>query len=140
MGCLDDVLSLDGTLDKRGRQKRTLFLLIDIACIVLLVIGAAEAWMVPRGRHFYVISSSLATLTSLAAVLCVLCKVKLTTTIIVFCGYIHGFTTLFSDLTARAAGNTTWPVLVVIIDFLLVMEIPTRYSMWLVCVLRCHGD
>ena len=133
MGCLDDMLSLDGTLDKRSRQKRTLFLLINSACFVLLAGGAAEAWVIPRGRHFYVVSSALATLASRAAVFLVICKVKLTTPIVVFFGYVHGFTTLVADLTARAAGNTTWPLLVVIVDFLLVMETPTRYSMWLVC-------
>ena len=133
MGCLDAVLSLDGTLDKRGRQKRTLFFFIHSAGIVLLVGGAAEAWMVPRGRHFYVVSSALATLASLASVFIVICKVKLTTPIVVLFAYIHGFATMFTDLTARAAGNTTWPVLVLVVDFLLVMEIPTRYSMWLVC-------
>ena len=134
MGCLDAVLSLDGTLDKRQRQKRTLFLVLNIAGLILQTLGSLEAYAVPRGRYFFYISSIITSCASLCAIVLVLCKFKVTTTSIMILAYIYSVSTFSADLTARAAGNTSWPVLVLVVDFVLVMEVPAHHSMGIVSV------
>ena len=133
MGCLDDVLSLDGTLDKRGRQKRTLFFFMCLGGFVVQMASSIEVWMDLRGRYFYCFFSAFTACTYLCAIMMALCKVKITTPKYVFFAYSSAVTILWGDLTARAAGNTVWPILVLIVDYLLVMEVPSRYSMGVVC-------
>ena len=78
--CLKAVLSLDGTLGKKGTELRT---------------------------HFFVVVGSL---------------YMLTTDILMW------------DLSERTISSSQWPQLVVVIDMLLVMQVPTRYSLGLVCL------
>ena len=134
MGCLDDVLSLDGTLDKRSTQKRTLFFVMNLSGLFLQTAAAIQTWADPRGRYIYCVVSALTSCLSLAAVVQVLRRCQLTPLRLVFFGYAYCLSILSSDLTARTAGNNAWPILVVVVDYLLVMEVPTCYSVGVVCV------
>ena len=134
MGCLDAALSLDGTLDKKSTQKRTLFLTVNVAAFLLLLAGPGLSLTALNGRYWYCVASVLAFCMSLCGIATVLCRCKLTTSIIVSLAYAYSMAILVTDFTARAASTTAWPVLVVVVDFLLVMAVPAPYSMWLVCV------
>ena len=133
MRCLDAVLSLDGTLDKKDTRKRKLFFVFNVT-VLLMMAGTWEVWVNLRGRYFYYATGVFSICTAIYATMLVLCKVKLTTPAIVFVAYSYALGTFGGDVTARAIGNTAWPLLVVVVDFLLVMEVPARHSMCVVCV------
>ena len=133
MRCLDAVLSLDGTLGKKDTHKRRLFFIFN-AAVLLMMTGTSEALSEPRGRYLYCTTCVLAITAAIYATALVLCKVKLTTPAIVFIASVYALGTFSADITSRAFGDTSWPVLVLVVDFLLVMEVPTRHSMCIVCV------
>ena len=133
MRCLDAVLSLDGTLDKKDTHKRKLFFVLNIA-VFFTTTGFYEALSDPRGRYLYCATTVLRVAAAIYATILVLCKVKLTTPAIVFIAYSYVLATFGTDVTSRAFGNTSWPLLVLVVDFLLVMEVPARHSMYVVCV------
>ena len=133
MRCLDAVLSLDGTLDKKDTRKRTMFFVLNVA-VLLMTLGTLEVWFNLQGRYLYCTTVLFVICAAIYATILVLCKVKLTTPAIVFIAYIYVLGTFSADITARATGNNSWPLLVLVVDFLLVMEVPTRYSMCVVCV------
>ena len=134
MRCLDAVLSLDGILDKKDTHKRKLFFVYTVAALLAMMTGFIEALSDPRGRYLYCATRVFSVCAALYATVLVPCKVKLTTPAIVFIAYSYALAIFGADVTARAVGNTAWPLLVVVVDFLLVMEVPTRHSMCLVCV------
>ena len=134
MRCLDSILSLDGTLDSRGRQKRSLFLAMNFAAFVMQATAGYNAWLDPHGAYFYTVAILIVGCVSLAAMAMVLCKINLTTQTILVLACVYTVLAMLIDITARAAGETMWPVLVIIVDFLLVMEVPTCYSTGVVCV------
>ena len=141
MRCLDAVLSLDGTLDKKDTRKRTMFFVLNVA-VLLMTLGTLEVWFNLQGRYLYCTTVLFVICAAIYATILVLCKVKLTTPAIVFIAYIYVLGTFSADITARATGNNSWPLLVLVVDFLLVMEVPTCYSMGVVCchtsVFGCH--
>ena len=134
MRWLDAVLSLDGTLDKKSTQKRTLFFAMNFAGWILQTIIILQVWVDLRGRYMYAVANTMAFLTSASAIVRVLFRHKVTTAAVVCTAFSYCAGIMFTDFTARAAGNNAWPMLVLVVDFLLVMEMPTPYSMWLVCV------
>ena len=134
MRCLDAVLSLDGTLDKKDTRKRTMFFVLSVAALLMMLVDCFDTWVDLRGRHLFRTTGLCTMCTAIYAIMLVLCKVKLTTPAIVFIAYSYSLGTFCADITTRAIGNTAWPLLVVVVDFLLVMEVPTRYSMCVVCV------
>ena len=133
MRCLDAMLSLDGTLDKKATQKRKMFFVLNVA-VLLMMIGTWEVWIDPRGRYLYRVTGLVTLFAAVYATMLVICKVKLTTPAIVCIACAYAVGTFGADVTARAAGNTSWMLLVIVVDFLLVMEVPARYSMRVVCV------
>ena len=133
MRCLDAVLSLDGTLDKKATQRRTMFFVFNIIAL-LMTTGTLGVWGGIRGRYLYCVTGLVTMCAAICATVLVLCKGKLTTPTIVCVAYIYALVVFSADITARSIGNTGWGLLVLVVDFLLVMEVPTRYSMCVVCV------
>ena len=133
MRCLDAVLSLDGTLGKKDTHKRRLFFIFNVS-VLLMMTGFVEALSDPRGRSIYIVTCLLTISVAIYATTLVLCKVKLTTPAIVFIASVYAIGTFSADITSRAFGDASWPLLVLVVDFLLVMEVPARYSMCVVCV------
>ena len=133
MRCLEGVLSLDGTLDARARRKQTLFFVICFVALFCTILAGFRALVNPQGRYFYVASYVLALTALLAGVVLVLCRAKLTTRIIVSFCYMTVVAVVGIDISVRAAERVAWPLLVLIVDVLLVMEVPAHYSMGVVC-------
>ena len=131
--CLDSILSLDGTLDTRGKEKQALFLVYNVGSFLMIASSTFSSWFEPRGRYIFTVSSCLSLGAAMIAIALVLCRFKVTVASVVFFSYVYGMTTIIVDFTARAAGNTAWPLLVIVVDFLLVMEVPRGYSMGIVC-------
>ena len=133
MQCLNGVLSLDGTLSTKRKELRTQFFIFACAgwSTTLFSLGmTSEAQL--RNPIFFV--GTLVILLGLSIAICaVLCKVPLTTTMVVGTLYMITCGILMWDLNGRAVSIEQWPTLVLIIDILLVMQVPKVYSLGLVC-------
>ena len=133
MQCLNGVLSLDGTLSTKRKELRTQFFIFACAgwwTMVVTLVMTLEAQL--RNPVFF--AGTLVVLLGLSIAICaVLCRVPLTTRIVVGTLYVATFGLLLWDLNARAVSSEQWPLLVLIIDMLLVMQVPKVYSLGLVC-------
>ena len=135
MQCLKAVLSLDGTLSNKETERRTQFLLFCGLGMSTCIVGISLSWDMHVSHPAYMAGTLLAIGGLAIGVLEVLCKVPLTTPIVV--GPLFSLTTgiLLWDLDARTVSYTQWPLLVLVIDMLLVMRVPTMYSLGLVGVI-----
>ena len=131
MQCLNGVLSLDGTLSRKGKELRTQVFIA--ACVgwwgnVLDLVFNFDTYHTPMN-----IAGTLVVMVTLSTVICaVLCRVPLTTKVVVGTLYMMTFGVLLWDLNARTIFMHQWPLLVLVIDMLLVMQVPARYSLGLV--------
>ena len=135
MQCLNGVLSLDGTLTGKEKEKRTRFFIFSTAGLLFLLLGVSSSLDSQMNHRTELIGSVLATLGLGTGVCVVLCRVPLTTPIVVGILYMLTSAMLSWDLNARAFSRVQWPLLVLAVDMLLVMQVPTRYSLGLVCFL-----
>ena len=133
MQCLNGVLSLDGTLSMKKKELRTQFFIFTCvgwwANILALVLNLHQQLNQPL-----ILGGTMVIMFGLSIAICaVLCRVPLTTRTVVGTLYMTTLGILMWDLSARALFTTQWALLVLIIDMLLVMQVPTRYSLGLVC-------
>ena len=135
MQCLNGVLSLDGTLSTKRKELRTQF--FTFACVGWLATVFTLVTSFERlASHRISFGGTLVVLLGFGiAIALVLCRVPLTTRVVVGTLYIVTCGMLTWDLNARTLSASQWPLLVLIIDMLLVMQVPTRYSLGLVCVI-----
>ena len=135
MQCLYGVLSLDGTLSTKRKELRTQFFIF--ACVGWLsVVLALMATFAQQKRHLIFLGGTMVVLLGFSIVICaVLCRVQLTTRVVVGTLYVITSGILMWDLSGRAVTREYWAVLVLIIDVLLVMQVPKVYSLGLVCVI-----
>ena len=133
MRWLNGVLSLDGTLNTKRKELRTQFFIF--ACVGWwgTVLNFVLTIAIQLSQPFALAGSVWALLGFSSALCAVLCRVPLTTKIIVGTLYMVTCGMLIFDLNTRPVNLSQWPVLVLIIDMLLVMQVPTRYSLGLVC-------
>ena len=132
MQCLNGVLSLDGTLSRKKKELRTQFFIAACvawwACVLAVVASFDSLTSIPL-----ILAGTLMNMVTLSIAICaVLCRVPLTTRTVVGTLYMMTFGILMWDLGARTIFIEQWPLLVLIIDVLLVMQVPTRYSQGLV--------
>ena len=128
MGCLERALSLDGTLDLQRRHRRKLFFFFH--CVSLAGTSLFTLIEVLTFRDSYVFLAGLigSVLWSFFAVLVILFKYELTTLIMVSGAALCAISLLASDLSARTEYGYVWPMMVLFVDYLLVLQLPTRYS------------
>ena len=135
MKCLNGVLSLDGTLSTKMRELRTNFFIF--ACVGLVV--SVGTWFATfpaqMSQPLSWIGSVVIQLALSAGMCAVLCRVPLTTGLVVVTLYVATSGVLMLDFNGRVISMSFWPSLVLVIDMLLVMQVPTRYSLGLVCVI-----
>ena len=131
-GCLANVLSLDETLSKEDARKRTLFFAINVATFAFMLL-----FIVSDLRHLMVVPIVgacvfLGTATSFVGMVVILCRVRITQIHVVVCACCFVVTVVLSDLDSRAKSSTFWAPLVLVVDFLLVMQVDAKYSVGLV--------
>ena len=133
MQCLNGVLSLDGTLSRKKKELRTQFFIA--ACVAWCATVLAVLANFDSQRSIPIIlAGALVLLLALSIAICaVLCRVPLTTRVVVGTLYMMTCALLMWDLSGRTIFIEQWPMLVLVIDMLLVMQVPTRYSQGLVC-------
>ena len=122
------VLSLDGTLSKRKQQVRALFFGFNVATLLGALVYIPSSTEKFDLEPIFAVALIIVSFVSLFAVLAVLSKMNLTAGLMTSCAYGNGFAMCLGDLTYRVKGDTMWAPLVLIVDLLLVMEVPTRYT------------
>ena len=130
MQYLRGVLSLDGTL---GKKETALRLRVLVSATIALCTTLSGT--VPTLHEQMAVSlagTALAMLSSLIGIGAVLCKVPLSTRIVVCALYAGAAGILLWDLDLRTLSNDRWAILVLVIDMLLVMRVPTFYTSGLV--------
>ena len=132
MQCLNGVLSLDGTLSRKRKELRTQF--FTFACVGWWANLFGLVFNLDAHRSTPVILvGTLAIMLGCSIGICaVLCRVPLTTRTVVGTLYTVTCGILMLDLNARVISIDAWPLLVLVIDMLLVMQVPIRYSQGLV--------
>ena len=129
--CVEGALTLDGTLDAKERRKRELFLVMNTAAFVFLIVFMLVS-MKYGGLRVWAILLSM--LTTVMGYIFIFGRFKLTTPIVVGVGYSHSAIILVGDLLARCNSDDLWTPLVLVVDLLLVMQVPSRYTRALVGV------
>ena len=81
----------------------------------------------------YLVMLLLAWIAGLMGVAIVLCRYPLRVGVVTLLAYICAVLVVVGDVSARANAGNAWPMLVVVVDYLLVMQVPERYSVGLVC-------
>ena len=132
MQCLNGVLSLDGTLSTKKKELRTQFFIFASVGLSGNVLSTV-ATLAGKLRHPINLAGTLVVSLGFSIAICaVLCRVPLTTRVVVGTLYMITSGMLMWDLNGRTLSRDTWPVLVLIIDMLLVMQVPKVYSLGLV--------
>ena len=141
MGWLEGVVSLDGTLDKNERKKRTLFLLfMSVSSVFFLVYMALFIYVSYSTELRAILMSAIVIeiVVTIYVVIHVCCKRPLVERLILCTGISMSLTVLCSDLTARTISQTRWPALVLVADFFLVMQVNDRIVSILVVTTICY--
>ena len=128
---LENSLSLNGTLCKKEKNRRALFLTINAGAMLftlLLFSNFDLKWFVSVAATVVSVS------TALFAIATILCKRTLSKPMIVCVGFSYAFAICLADLTARSASVAVmWTANIIVVDMLLVMQVDPRYSLGLVC-------
>ena len=129
--CIEGALTLDGTLDAKERRKREMFFGINSTAVASMLVFSVTGFQYGGLRRWSTIAGVV---TSLFSVVHILCKKKLTTPVMVGVCYAYAVIVFGADLVSRCNGDMYWSPLVLVVDLLLVLRVPTRYTAGLVCV------
>ena len=125
---LDAVLSIDGTLDNKEWQKRGLFFAFNVLAVFFVSINTAVSVGVYESRPVSLVGGVCYFTAAAIGLGNVLMKRQLTTRVVVTVACIYVAAILLVDITSRTLGMTVWATLVLVVDLLLVMQVPQRYT------------
>ena len=125
---LENALSLDGTLDKKEWQKRVLFFAFNVIGLFFVMMNTAVSVGVYESRPVSIVGGVCYFTGAAIGLGNVLMKRQLTTRVVVTVAYIYVAAILLIDVTSRTLGMTVWATLVLVVDLLLVMQVPQRYT------------
>ena len=124
------MLSLDGTLDENEQYKRTLFLGLHCATLIAQTIAMFVADVSPVMQ----ISTLMALATAMFSILWVLCRCKVTNTVVAYVAYTHLASIMLVDWHSRARGSSVVGIFVLVVDFLLVMQVDAYHTLLVVSI------
>ena len=130
--CLEAAISLEGTLSKEEQKPRATFLLFAVAALVFNTGHIAATWEEHTFAMVYMVATGIIQVVFFVVALNILCKRPLSTRFTVSSLYLASLGLYMWDLNGRVSQLPSWPMLVLIIDMLLVMRVPARYSWYLV--------
>ena len=133
MGYFEWALSLDGTLGAREQKQRSLLFYMAVLGAVFTNLDYVFTLARRKDRPANLLSGACMTVGCLIIIACILCKRRLTTAVVVGAIYFLSFSVFLWDLEARMVASFNWPLVVLMVDVLLVMQVPARYSTGLVC-------
>ena len=146
MRCLNSALTIDGSLSADEVKKRTIMFAFCVASAVsTLVVLLLQQKSDGQQVIFFKIGSCIIITAGFVAVVKVLCKQQLHTAFVVGIMYFVGIGVFMWDLHTRTFGFFSWPLLILVVDMLLVMQVASRYSAWFVgaivvwlCLMSCE--
>ena len=127
-------MSLDGTLGKKAQQQRTILFVFMAVALAFTVSGLLAKWGDGPDAAVLVIIFMTIIPIEVGTMIALLCKQVLPMWYVVLCLYYVAFIMFMTDLNSRTMGSTSWPLIVVVIDLLLVMQAPARSALGLVGV------
>ena len=128
MRCLNSALTIDGSLSADEVKKRTImFAFCAAASAANLFVYEVQGYYLQE-RNLNMIGVIAFNIGCWVVVGKVLCKQHLHTRFVVGMLYLFGICIFTWDLDTRALSYTSWPLLILIVDLLLVMQVPARYS------------
>ena len=140
--CLERVLTLDGTLGPQDAYKRRVLFWVSLIVVICSGMGVM-VYSGKAGGQGLLLGGFLLELSSLGFTLVyILCKKPLNDAVVVGAVYVSSISIFLFELSSRATSGSSWPLLVLKVDLLLVMQMPARYSialvafslMWLIVV------
>ena len=128
MRCLNSALTIDGSLSADEVKKRTIMFAFCVVSVLVTVLAFMMHQDDVTVQTVNVLGSTIVVLSGCVGIVKVLCKQQLHTTFVV--GFLYSFSVsiFLWDLDARTYGFVGWPLLILVVDMLLVMEVPSRYS------------
>ena len=134
MRCLNSALTIDGSLSADEAKKRTTMFVFCVYAAVVTVVFSLLLQQKTDAQHQIVheLGSCIVATAGFVGIVKVLCKQQLHTTFVVGIMYIFGIGIFMWDLHARSYEYFSWPMLILVVDMLLVMQVPSRYSAWFV--------
>ena len=135
MDCVRSGVTLNGTLGRKESKKRAVLCLYAGATSIFIMFNT----LVDYGRILVQPVSCFNTFIMLtvhsSVAVAVLCGKNMSMRVIIAYIYMFVFSTLMLDLSGRAIGTVHWPLLVLGVDLLLVMQVPSGYTLAVVgCV------
>ena len=134
MRCLNSALTIDGSLSAAEVTKRTIMFAFCVVGVSVNVVVSFSHLGKTDVQHQIVniLASCIFIAVGCVGIVKVLCKQQLHTPFVVGFMYFVGIAICLWDLVARTHGILGWPLLILIVDMLLVMQVPSRYSAWFV--------
>ena len=132
--CLEEGFSIDGTLSGQDRKRRVFWFVFAIIS-ALAAIGelALSSWDRQTMHLPYLIGTVTIVGSDVMAVIVIFCKLPMHPNLVVFHMYVQCAAVFVWDLNARTVSYTMeWPMLILIIDMLLVLQMSERWSLGLV--------
>ena len=130
--CLEPALTLDGQTSANERKKRTLFLQMCSVGVFLVLWFLAASAPVLHARILTSVACIISVFIFTISISLVLLKYRLSDVFVVAMVYGASLCILCWDLNSRTKSSSSWPLLVICVDCLLIMELPARYSVGLV--------
>ena len=129
MRCLNSALTIDGSLSAVEAKMRTImFAFCVYAAVATLVASAFFKEKRMQHRIVNMLGSCSIVTAGFVGIVKVLCKQQLHTTFVVGIMYLVGIGICLWDWHARTYDYFAWPILILVVDMLLVMQVPERCS------------
>ena len=132
MDWLQNIISVDGTLGKQARSGRKIILASSTIALVGLVLFLFSIFETAKDVPSFYVSSAVFMILNSVFVYLVLFKKEMPVPLVATVLYGQAFGVFVYDLGGRTIGNPGWPMLVVVIDLMLVLQLPTKYTFGLV--------
>ena len=149
MRCLNSALTIDGSLSADEVKKRTIMFAVSVVSALTHLVAACyvsyQGKTDVQHQIVHLLGSCIFIAAGSVVIVKMLCKQQLNTTFVVGIMYFSGTAICMWDLEARTYGYLNWPFLILVVDILLVMQVPSRYSAWFVgatvvwlCLMSCE--
>ena len=128
MRCLNSALTIDGSLSADEVKKRTIMFAFCAAASAANLFTNWSTGYYLQGLNLNIIGVCIFNIGCWFVVGKVLCKQQLHTRFVVGMLYLFVICIFMWDLDTRALSYSSWPLLIVGVDLLLVMQVAERYS------------
>ena len=145
MRCLNSMLTIDGSLSAAEVKQRTIMFVFCVASCFMTMLHVMTREYQLQERILNTTGSFIIVTAASLVIGLILAKRHLHTTFVVLALYCSSIGIFLWDLDLRTFGVVGWPLLILVVDMLLVMQVPSRYSagfvgatmVW-VCLIGCE--